>query len=87
MFYLTTHSTHFIYGYMASGGLMLNKCIQVALLHRGNSVDVAPWSDGSSDRSFIVDPLNYFSFQPVLHDWCSKGRGKCYPVCGVMHIK
>ena len=22
-----------------------------------------------------VDPLNYFSFQPVLHDWCNKGRG------------
>ena len=24
-----------------------------------------------------VDPLSYFSFQPVLH--C---RGMCYPVCG-----
>ena len=32
---------------------------------------------GSSDRSFIVDPLSYFSFQPVLHDWCNKGRGMC----------
>ena len=20
-----------------------------------------------------VDPLSYFSFQPVLHDWCNKG--------------
>ena len=29
-----------------------------------------------------VDPLSYFSFQPVLHDWCNKGRGMCYPVCG-----
>ena len=29
-----------------------------------------------------VDPLSYFSFQPVLHDWCNKGRGVCYPVCG-----
>ena len=19
--------------------------------------------------------------QPVLHDWCNKGRGMCYPVC------
>ena len=35
---------------------------------------------GSSDRSFMVDPLSYFSFQPVLHDWCNKGRGVCYPV-------
>ena len=28
-----------------------------------------------------------FSFQPVLHDWCNKGCGMCYPVCGMMHIK
>ena len=34
-----------------------------------------------------VDPLSYFSFQPVLHDWCNKGRGMCYPVCEMMHIK
>ena len=34
-----------------------------------------------------VDPLRYFSFQPVLHDWCNKGRGMCYPVCGMVHIK
>ena len=27
-----------------------------------------------------VDPLSYFSFQPVLHDLCNKGRGMCYPV-------
>ena len=25
--------------------------------------------------------------QPVLHDWCNKGRGMYYPVCGMMHIK
>ena len=34
-----------------------------------------------------VDPLSYFSFQPVPHDWCKNGRGICYPVCGMMHIK
>ena len=34
-----------------------------------------------------VDPLSYFSFQPVLHDWCNKGRGMCYPVCEMVHIK
>ena len=34
-----------------------------------------------------VDPLSYFSFQPVLHDWCNKGRGMCYPVCEIVHIK
>ena len=46
---------------------------------------------GSMVRAFahgvMVDPLNYFSFQPVLHDWCHRGRGMCYPVCGMMHIK
>ena len=26
-------------------------------------------------------------FQPVLHDWYNKGRGMCYPVCGMVHIK
>ena len=34
-----------------------------------------------------VEPLSYFSFQPVLHDWCHKGRGMCYHVCGMVHIK
>ena len=34
-----------------------------------------------------VDPLSYFSFQPVLHDWCNKGCGMCYPVCRMVHIK
>ena len=29
----------------------------------------------------------YFSFQPVLHDWCNKGCGIWYPACGMMHIK
>ena len=42
-------------------------------LVRGKSV--RSWCDGSSDRSFAVNPLIYFSFQPVLHDWCNKGRG------------
>ena len=34
-----------------------------------------------------VDPLSYFSIQRVLHDWCNKVRGMCYPVCGMVHIK
>ena len=52
---------------------------------RGKSVST--WCDGSSDRSFMVDPLSYFSFQPELHDWCNKGRRMCYPVCWMVHIK
>ena len=35
----------------------------------------------------MVDPLSYFSFKPVFHDWCNKGRGMCYPDFGMMHIK
>ena len=35
----------------------------------------------------MADPLSYFSFQPVHHNWCTKGCGMCYPVCGMMHIK
>ena len=31
--------------------------------------------------------LSYFSFQPVLRDWCNKGHGMCYPVCGMVYIK
>ena len=34
-----------------------------------------------------VDPLIYFSFQPVLHDWCNKGRALYSPVYGMVHIK
>ena len=30
-----------------------------------------------------VDTLRYFSF----HNWFNKGRGMCYPVCGMVHIK
>ena len=35
----------------------------------------------------MLEPLGYFSLHPVLHDWCNKGRGMYYPVCGMMHIK
>ena len=45
------------------------------------------WCDGSSDRSFMMDPLSYFLFQPVIYDWCNKGCGMCHPVCGMVHIK
>ena len=35
----------------------------------------------------MMEPLSYFSFQSVLHDWCNKGRDMCYPFSGMMHIK
>ena len=43
------------------------------------------WVVGSILRA--ENTLSYFSFQPVLHNWCNKGRGMCYPVCGMVHIK
>ena len=33
-----------------------------------------------------VDPLSYFSFQPVFHDWCNKGYGMYDPVSGTVTI-
>ena len=33
------------------------------------------WAVGSILQG--LDPLSYFSFQPVLHDWCNKGRSLC----------
>ena len=53
--------------------------------YRGKSV--RSWRDRSLDRSFMVDPLSYFSFQPVLHDWCNKGCCMYYPVYRMVHIK
>ena len=38
------------------------------------------------DLSPVNFLVKYFSFQPVLHDWCNKGC-ICYPVCGMVHIK
>ena len=35
----------------------------------------------------MVDSFSYFTFQPEFHDWCNKGSGMCYPVCGMVHIK
>ena len=31
--------------------------------------------------------LHIHGSMPVLHDWCNKGCGMCYPVCGMVHIK
>ena len=63
-------------------------------LHCEGERDAAPWYERSLmvrwDVGSIlhgVDPLSYISFQQVLHDWCNKGRGMCYPVCGIVHIK
>ena len=65
------------------------QCTEIKVNTQINTQNVNKWiwCHGSSDRSFMVDPLSYFSFQPMLYDWCNKGRGMCYPVCGMVHIK
>ena len=35
----------------------------------------------------VAEAAAFFAIQPVLHDWCNKGRGMCYPVCRMVHIK
>ena len=61
------------------------------LFFLGNEI-IAPWYERSLTERWVVgsilhgvDPLSYFSFQPVLHDWCNKGRGMYYG--GMVHIK
>ena len=49
---------------------------------RGKSI--RSWCDGSSDRSLMVNPLNYFSFQSMFHDSCNEHRGMYYHVCGMV---
>ena len=40
-----------------------------------------------SPNQVLHDLLSLCSLQPVLHDWCNKGHGMCYPVWGMVHIK
>ena len=35
----------------------------------------------------IISVGRYMLMHLQLHDWCNKGRGMCYPVCGMVHIK
>ena len=37
--------------------------------------------------NLIVGEYTVRNFEPVVHDWCNKGGGMCYPVCGMVHIK
>ena len=32
-------------------------------------------------------PIELFFVPAMLHDWCIKGRGMSYPVCGMVHVK
>ena len=32
-------------------------------------------------------PIELFLVPASVYDWCNKGHGMCYPVCGMLHIK
>ena len=67
----TTQNTRILINfnrYVNGLGLLVAKTTQT-------HTDVNKRQGGRSDRSFMVDPLSYFSVQPVLHDWCYKGCG------------
>ena len=58
---------------------------------RSLSVNYTIWCDSSAINHFIdlYHLMWLISFCELyhLHDWCTKGRGMCYPVCGMVHIK
>ena len=56
------------------------QCVVGSILHGGPiELFLVPAS--------VILSVSDSELQPVLHDWCSKGSGMCYPVCGMMHIK
>ena len=85
-----------IVGWLKSNDLFLSQrllklpLMVYALLGARCSSVVRAFAHGAMGRRMIlhgVDPLSYFSFQSVLHNWCNKGRGMCYYVCGMVYIK
>ena len=62
MFYLTMHSTHFyVWIYSVSTYIHIH---MHTYMHAHTYIYT---------QLLMRDPLNYFSFQPVFHNWCSKG--------------
>ena len=45
------------------------------------------WCDEVIGSIFNGGPIELYLITPVLHNWCNKGRGMYYPVCGMMRIK
>ena len=65
-------------------GMLLNINSQTETEGRSSDVQrplLVLWVDGS----ILVDGLiELFSFKSVLHNWCNKGSGMYYPVCGIV---
>ena len=52
----------------------------------GNLMDITV-SDGNTSTSHRKEREVRWIVGSILHDWCNKGRGMYYPVCGMMYIK
>ena len=48
---------------------------------------MAQWYSDRSSCDWSLDPLSYFSIQPLIHNWCNKGSCMCYPVYGMVILK
>ena len=74
---------------------VVNTCLNMVSNHRGNrKKSVISQTVSVVERPLMVvgsiphgGLIELFLFQPVLHNWCNKGRGMCYPVCVMMLIK
>ena len=66
MFYLTMHSTHF-YVWIYSVSTYIHIHMHTYIHNYIHTYIV------THTQLLMRDPLNYFSFQPVFHNWCSKG--------------
>ena len=56
----------------------------------GRSSEVRAFAHGAMGRRIDPSwggPTELFLVPAMLHDWCNKGCGMCYPVCGMVHIK
>ena len=76
---------------MFSASLINRTSDRFAVLFLQMERDVVPWiksfAHGAMGRRIDPSwggPIDYFSFQPVLHNWCNKGGCMCYPVCGMV---
>ena len=52
-----------------------------AFAHGAMGHQVDPSWGGCIELYLVVSKVG------CIHDWCNKGRGMCYPVCGMVHIK
>ena len=76
--------------YFSSSSFNFSLYLFVLFLGSGMQLRGRVFAHGAMGRGIDPSwggPIELFSFQPVLHNWCNKGRGMCYPVCWMVHIK